>query len=187
MTSKNLHVVAISGSLRRGSYNRALCLAAQALAPAGMTITDPVPIGGLPHYDGDLIVDGVEPPQVVAFRDELLTADAFLFSAPEFNYGIPGVLKNAIDWGSGPPYASPFAYKPTMIVSAASSPLGGPRAQAQLKQNLLGMCSYVFPYPEFLCGLAKSKFNDALELTDEETKERLAEMLVRFLEFALRC
>lgn len=175
-----MKIAAIAGSLRKASFNRSLLDAAQELAPSGLDWLRP----GirLPLYDADLDVDG-GPPEVVAFKDAIATSDAVLIATPEYNYGIPGPLKNAIDWASRPAYRSVFAGKKTAIVGAAGSIVGTARAQGQLKQVLLGMAAEVFPYPEFLVGRAGGKFEDG-RLTDEATRDLLAKMLQAFVTWA---
>lgn len=169
-----MKILGIPGSLRHASFNRALLVAAQELAPEGfeLTIDDLRPI---PMYDMDL-EDPAALAAVEAFKRRIAEADAVLFATPEYNYGIPGVLKNAIDWASRPAYRSVFAGKPCAIVSASPSALGGVRAQAHLKLVLLGMAAEVFPYPEFVVAQAMRKFEDG-RLTDEPTRELLGKLL----------
>ena len=170
-----MKLLGIPGSLRRASVNRALLAAAKELCPNGveLTITDLRPI---PMYDGDIDNDSDRPASVGAFTQSIADADAVLIATPEFNYGIPGVLKNAIDWASRPAYRSVFAGKPVAIVSASPSPVGGARAQGHLKQVLLGMAAEVFPYPEFMVPDAFNKFDDG-RLVDEQTRARLVKLL----------
>lgn len=171
-----MKIAAIAGSLRKASFNRSLLDAAEGLAPPAV-VWSRLDIR-LPLYDADLDVDG-GPPEVVAFKDAIAASDAVLIATPEYNYGIPGPLKNAIDWASRPAYRSVFAGKKTAIVGAAGSIVGTARAQGQLKQVLLGMAAEVFPYPELLVGGAGGKFDDG-QLTDETTRDKLAEMLEVF-------
>ncbi|MCA9653434.1 MAG: NAD(P)H-dependent oxidoreductase [Myxococcales bacterium] len=170
-----MKILGIPGSLRRASINRALLVSARALAPAGveLVIDDLRPI---PMYDPDLDDPAALAP-VEAFKQRIAEADALLIATPEYNYGIPGVLKNAIDWASRPAYRSVFAGKPCAIVSASPSLMGGVRAQGQLKQVLLGMAAEVFPHPEFAVTQAGHKLHDG-ELGDEPTREHLAALLV---------
>lgn len=178
-----MKILGIPGSLRRASLNRALLVEAQGLAPEGveLAIADLRPI---PMYDGDL-----DDPEALAavesFKQQIAGADAVLLATPEFNYGIPGVLKNAIDWASRPAYRSVFAGKPCAIVSASPSAIGGARAQAHLKLVLLGMGAEVFPYPEFVVTQANRKIEDG-RLTDEPTRELLAKLLGNLVVWARR-
>lgn len=170
-----MKLLAIPGSLRRASLNRALLVAAGELVPANVifTLDDLRPI---PLYDGDLDDDEHRPVAVQVFKKRVAEADAVLIATPEYNYGIPGVLKNAIDWASRPAYRSPFRGKPVAIVSASPGTVGGARAQGQLKQVLLGMASEVFPVPEFLVAKAGAKIVDG-RLVDDDTRERLRTLL----------
>lgn len=166
-----MKILGIAGSLRTASLNRALLDAAAELAPEGVTLTV-AELEGIPLFNADL-----EPvPVVEAFKQAIADADAVLIATPEYNYGIPGVLKNALDWASRPAYRSVFAGKPVAVVSASPSIVGGVRAQGHLKLVLLGMASEVFPYPEFLVTGAHHKF-DSGRLTDESTREHLEKLL----------
>jgi len=171
-----MKLLGIPGSIRRGSINRGLLEAAKELLPEGveLTLTE---VRDVPHYDGDIDNDDDRPAAVEAFKQAIAQADAVLIATPEYNYGIPGVLKNAIDWASRPAYGSVFAGKPVALLSASPSGVGGVRAQGQLKQVLLGMASEVFPHPEFAVARAYGKFEDG-RLTDEDTRKRLGELLV---------
>ncbi|MBU1878089.1 MAG: NAD(P)H-dependent oxidoreductase, partial [Chloroflexi bacterium] len=113
-----LQVLGIAGSLRQGSYNRALLRAAQELAPAGMTITV-LDLAPIPLYNADVQALG-DPAPVVALKTAIRLADALLIATPEYNYSIPGVLKNAIDWASRPPAESPLRGKPLGIMGAST-------------------------------------------------------------------
>jgi chromate reductase len=169
-----IRVAGISGSLRAESYNTAALNAAVALAPEGMTI-DVVEIGDLPHYNDDVRVAGY-PPEVLRFRDKLAAADAILFVTPEYNYSIPGVLKNAIDWASRPP-SQPFDNKPVAIMGASGGILGTARAQYQLRQMLVFLNAFPLNKPEVMIGQASSKFDEAGRLTDEATAGFVRQLL----------
>jgi chromate reductase len=172
--SRPIRVVGISGSLRAGSYNTAALRAAIALAPEGMTIEN-AEIGDLPLYNDDVRVAGY-PPQVQRFRDQLAAADAILFVTPEYNYSIPGVLKNAIDWASRPP-SQPFDNKPVAIMGASGGIFGTARAQYQLRQMLVFLNAFPLNKPEVMIGAAQTKFDEAGKLTDEQTKEFIRSLL----------
>ena len=179
MEQDGLRIVAMSGSLRRKSLNTALLRAAQGLLPAGVTM-DILAIDHLPLYNADLEVDG--PPEAVAvLKQSISDADGVLIATPEYNYSIPGPLKNAIDWASRPGYRSPFANKPVAIMGASPSPVGAARAQGQLKQVLLGMIAQVFPFPEVTVSMAAERFDDDGQLTDARTREQLATMMQQFV------
>ena len=172
-----LKVAAIAGSLRRASLNRALLLAAQQLVPKDMTISL-VEIGTLPFYNADVEADG-DPPAVAAFKTALYEADGVLIATPEYNDGIPGVLTNAIDWGSRLPGVSPLARKPIALVGAAASQVGTARAQLHLRQLLSHVHARTLPSPEVLVANAHKKFDADLRLTDEGTRRVLTALLER--------
>jgi chromate reductase len=172
------HIIAFSGSLRRGSYNRALIRAAAELAPEGMTI-ESIEIGGLPFYDADVESQG-DPPPVAAFKAALFRADGLLIATPEHNDGLPGVLTNAIDWGSRLPGRSPLAGKPIAVMGASPSQVGTARAQHHLRQVLAHVHARVLPPPELLVASAHKRFDAELRLVDETTRRVLADLLKRF-------
>jgi chromate reductase len=177
-------IVALAGSLRRGSFNRALVHAAQQLAPEGMTI-ELIEIADLPFYNADVEADG-EPVSVVTFKASLYDADGILIATPEYNDGIPGVLTNAIDWGSRLPGRSPLAGKPVAMMGASPSQIGTARAQVHLRQLLTHAQARVLPPPELLVARAHERFNRELRLTDESTRRILGELLERFARWIAR-
>lgn len=170
-----LKILAIAGSLRKKSFNRALVNTLCDLAPSSMRI-EIAEIADLPFYNADIDVEG-GPDPVRKFKAAIADAHGIIIATPEYNYGIPGVLKNAIDWASRPSYQSVFVHKPVAILGASMSVVGTARAQAHLKQVLLSMLAEVFPYPEVLIATAQQKFNASLELSDEVTKGHLSKML----------
>lgn len=178
--NEKLRLVGISGSLRSGSYNTALLHAAAEMYGTEVDL-ELVSIAELPLYNIDLV--GLE--AEATFNSAISDADGVLFATPEYNYGLPGPLKNAIDWASFPAYRSPFAGKPIGMLGATGSAVGTARAQAHLKQIMLGMLAHVFPWPEFLVGAAKTKFEDG-ELTDPVTRKFLREYLDGFAEYVAR-
>ena len=182
--SKQLKILAIPGSLRARSLNRAALLTAQALAPAKVSI-ELASLADIPLYNGDLDVDG-GPAPVRAFKRAIVEADGLLIATPEYNYGVPGVLKNAIDWASRPAYPSPLAGKPVAMIGVAAGGVGGARALAHLKLVMLGVLSEVFPYPETLIGAAHKKFDDELRLTDEPTRAHLERLVAAYGDWLAR-
>lgn len=176
-------LIGISGSLRDGSWNSALLRAAQDLVPPGTTL-DIARIDEVPLYNGDLDVDG-GPPPVKNLKRRIGEADGLVLATPEYNFGIPGVLKNAIDWASRPGFKSVLAHKPVAILGAAPGVVGTARAQGQLKQVMLGTLSEVFPYPEVLVGRAHERFQDG-RLGDEQTRELVSEMLGAYVSWIQR-
>lgn len=178
------NVLVICGSLRKGSYNAMVARALPGLAPAGMKLTPSPPIGTMPLYNADIQAEGFPEP-VKMLGDAIRAADAVLFVTPEYNYSIPGVLKNAIDWVSRLP-DQPFAGKPIAIQSASQGPLGGARVQYHLRQSMVFLDALVFNRPEIFIGMAQNKVNDKGELTDETTRDFIKQQLEGFAKFITR-
>lgn len=172
-------LVAIVGSLRKDSINRKTLNALLSLASDTVRLSEAA-IGEVPLYNADL----EEPDSVQHLKKQIEEADGLILITPEYNYGIPGVLKNAIDWVSRPSYQSVLANKPVAILGASPGLIGTARAQGQLKQVLLGMISDVFPYPEICIGSFGAKVNAAGELSDETTRQHLEKFLGAFSEWA---
>lgn len=179
-----LRVLGLCGSLRAASYNGFLLRAAAELAPAGMSIA-PFDLGAVPPYNGDVEAQG-EPPPVAALRGAVTGANAVLIASPEFNYGVPGVLKNAIDWISRPPGRSPLRKKPAAIMGASTGPSGTMRMQLQLRPTLECLEMYVMPKPEVVVSFCKDKFEDGGRLADEKTRDHVAAFLAAFLDWSRR-
>lgn len=173
--TRDLRVLGIAGSLRAKSFNRGLLLAAQEHAPPGMTI-DILDITSIPAYNGDVEEKG-DPEPVAAFKSAIREADALLIATPEYNYGIAGVLKNAIDWASRPPGKSALVEKPAAIMGATPGTGGTARAQLQLRQTLAATRVHVLTQPEIFVAGAKSKFDEEGRLTDEETLKHIRKLL----------
>ena len=178
------NIVAVAGSLRAKSYNRALIRAAQELAPEGMTI-EPLEIGELPFYNADVEAKG-DPPAVTRFKTALGNADGILIATPEYNDGVPAVLSNAIDWASRLSGRSPIAGKPVAIMGASPSQVGTARAQAHLRQILGHVHARVLPPPELLVARAHERFDDRQRLTDDATRKVLEDLLKRFSRWIAR-
>ena len=170
-----MRVLGIPGSLRAGSYNRALLQAARELAPEVMEIVD-VDLRGLPFYDGDVEAAG-DPEPVTAFKEAIRSANALLIATPEYNRGVPGVLKNAVDWASRPPLGSPLAGKPVAIMGASTGRGGTARAQEQLRAALEFSRASVLNEPEVLVPEAYMRFDEQGRLTDDETRREIAALL----------
>ena len=171
-------IVAFAGSLRTGSYNRALVEAAAELAPDGMSI-ESIEIGALPFYNADVEARG-DPLTVIAFKAGLAAADGILIATPEYNDGLPGVLTNAMDWGSRLPGRAPLVGKPVAVMGASPSQTGTARAQLHLRQVLNHVQARVLPPPELLVGRAHERFDRELRLTDPATRKVLGDLLLRF-------
>lgn len=130
----SIRLVAISGSIRRASHCTTVLRSLPPLLPPGVTL-DIFPLDEVPLYNADL--DGDKPPAaVVQLKSAIASADGLVLCSPEYNYGIPGVLKNAIDWASRPGFASPLKGKPVLIMTASPGTAGGVRAQAQIRDAL---------------------------------------------------
>lgn len=178
---RELTVLAFAGSLRQGSYNRALLRAAQEVAPAGMTISI-FDIADVPLYNGDVEAQG-DPEPVARFKQAIREADGLLIATPEYNHGVPGVTKNAIDWASRPPRQAPLSEKPVAILGASPGITGTARGQSQLRQAFEFTNSYCMPQPEILVYQAHEKFDAEGRLTDEKTRAFLGKFLVTFGEW----
>jgi chromate reductase, NAD(P)H dehydrogenase (quinone) len=170
-----MQVLGIAGSHRSGSYNRALLRAAREVAPIGMEIEE-FDIRELPFYDGDVEAAG-DPASVTAFKEAIREADALLIATPEYNRGIPGVLKNAVDWASRPPLASPLTGKPVAIMGASTGRGGTARAQEQLRSALEYSRARVLEQHEVLVPEAYMAFDGEGRLVDQTTREDLSELL----------
>jgi chromate reductase, NAD(P)H dehydrogenase (quinone) len=169
-----IKVLGISGSLRAGSFNTALLRTAKEMAGAEMAI-DIADIRDIPLYDEDVRAKGL-PPSVQRFREQVAAADAILFVTPEYNYSVPGVLKNAIDWASRPP-AQPFADKPIAIMGASGGLGGTLRAQYHLRQIMVFLDAHVLNKPEVFVRSAQDAFDAELQLKDERTRKVVGELL----------
>ena len=176
MSDKPIRVLGFAGSLRAASFNRALLRAAQSQAPAGMSI-DIFDLAPVPLYNGDVEARG-DPEGVAAFKTAITAADGLLLVTPEYNHGVPGVMKNAVDWASRPPSGSPLSGKPVGIIGASPGMTGSARGQSQLRQAFEFTNCYCMPQPEFLVFKAHEKFGPDGALTDETT----ARYLGRYLE-----
>ncbi|HEY2928384.1 NADPH-dependent FMN reductase [Piscinibacter sp.] len=177
-------IVAIAGSLRRGSFNAALLRAAEALAPEGVTL-EIATIKGIPLYDGDVeSADGI-PPTVAALKDSIATADGLLLATPEYNNSMPGVLKNAIDWLSRPPadIQRVFGNRPVAIIGASPGGFGTILAQnAWLPVvRTLGMRPWFGG--RLMVSRAGNVFDQAGELVDDTVREQLRKFVRGFSQF----
>jgi len=169
-----MKILGIAGSIREGSYNRAALKAAQALAPEGSTI-ETFDIKGLPGFSQD---DETNPPaQVVELKQRIRDADAILFVTPEYNYSVPGVLKNAIDWASRPYGDSAWTKKPVAIMGASVGTLGAARAQYHLRQMFVFLNMYAVNQPEVMISQAHKHFDTQGNLTDDNAKKLIRQLL----------
>lgn len=180
-----LVVCGIAGSLRTGSLNRALLRATRELAPAGMEIRIFDGMADIPLYNQDVEALG-DPEPVQALKRAIGEADALLVVTPEYNHGVPGVLKNAIDWASRPAGGSVLARKPAAILGASPGVTGTARAQSQLRQAFVFTNTPVVPQPEILVYRAHEKFDADGRLTDEKTREFVGKLLHELADWTRR-
>jgi chromate reductase len=176
-----LTVLGIAGSLRKGSYNRALLRVAVGLAPEGVTI-EPFDLEGIPPFNQD---QERNPPQKVAeLKARARTADAILFVTPEYNYSIPGVLKNAIDWASRPYGDSAWEGKAVAVMGASPGTLGTARAQYHLRQCFVFMNMHAVNRPEVMIATASQRFDSEGNLTDETAKKLIRQLIEELAKLA---
>jgi chromate reductase len=169
----SLKVLTICGSLRRESYNRKLMRAAIELAPPGFQITESIRIDELPYLNEDVAHAGLPAP-VQRINEQVRAADAVVFVTPEYNYGVPGVLKNVLDWITTPhPPHNALRFKPVGLMGASIGNFGTVRCQLALRQTFLFIESYVMPKPEIYLFRAQDKFDTQGRLTDEPARELL--------------
>jgi chromate reductase, NAD(P)H dehydrogenase (quinone) len=155
MSTQKLHLLGISGSLRAAAFSTAV-LNAIAEATSDRGDYDYADIGALPHFNQDLYVNPLPAP-VQHFRDQIAAADGIVISSSEYNHGIPGVLKNALDWASRPHNGSPLRDKPVLIITSSPAVTGGVRAQYQIRETLVSALARPVNTPEIVVGLVASK------------------------------
>src|SRR5215467_7033597 len=172
---RTVSVLGICGSLRKASFNMAALKTAIELRPPGMQVTV-ADISQIPLYNEDVRAQGFPPP-VETLRQQIKAADALLFACPEYNYSMPGVLKNAIDWASRPP-DQPFAGKPAAIMGAGAGMAGTARAQYDLRRTCVFLDVHPLNKPEVLIGQAQTKFDTAGRFTDEAGRGFIRDLLV---------
>jgi chromate reductase len=183
MSAKNLQFVSLLGSLRKASVNGGVSRALPGLAPEGSSISALGSVGEYPLYNADVQAEGF-PAAVEAAGAAIKAADGVIIVSPEYNYSIPGVLKNAIDWLSRLP-SMPFKGKPILIISASPGALGGARMQYHLRQSFVFLDARVFNVPEIMIGGAYGKSDNATgDLTDQGTKDFIGKQLAAFATFA---
>src|SRR5437016_1462305 len=173
-------ILGISGSGRKGSFNSALLEAAKQLLPPDATL-EVVDVSRLPLYNQDL--EHEMPEEVGDLKKRIRGADAILFATPEHNYSVTAVLKNAIEWGNRPPRDASWSGKPAAIISASTSLRGGVRAQLHLRQIMIDLNMYPINRPLLMVANAKDKFDENLNLTHEETRQTLRDVLSSLVEW----
>ena len=186
MSDNQLNVIVICGSLRKASYNAALARTLPTLAPPGMAVKAAPGWDKMAVYNHDLHADGKFPAEVTAWGDAIRSADGVIIVSPEYNWSIPGGLKNAIDWVSRFKEV-PFKEKPVALQSCAGGALGGARMQYQLRQSLTAIDALIFGKPEIFVSFSAKKFDEkTLELTDQPTVDIVKQQLASFEKFIRR-
>jgi chromate reductase len=186
MTDPTLNIVCICGSLRKASYNRMVMNALPGLAPPGMTIIEAPSFADFSPYNVDTQTASGIPPSVQKLADAVRATDGVIFVTPEYNFSIPGGLKNAIDWVSRVEN-QPFAGKPVAIQSATNGPLGGGRMQYDLRRSMIFLDAVTLNKPEIFIGNASQRIDEKTgQITDEATKKFIGLQLVGFAKFIER-
>jgi len=181
--SKPIRILGIAGSLRGESYNRAALRAATELVPEGATI-EIFELDGIPGFNQD--EEKNPPAKVTELKKRIREADAILIVTPEYNYSIPGVLKNAIDWASRPYGDSAWDGKPAAIMGASVGTIGTARAQYHLRQMMVFLNMFPINQPEVMIGNASERFDPEGNLTHDATKEFIRQLLQNLVEWTRR-
>jgi chromate reductase len=171
---KSVRILGFAGSLRKQSYNRALLSAANEMVPDGVTL-EIFELEGIPPFNQDLELQ--PPDEVKEFKAKIKAADAILMVTPEYNYSIPGVLKNAIDWASRPYGNNAFDGKPVAVMGASVGMLGTARAQYDLRRSFVFLNMFPLNQPEVLVPFAQDKIDGNGRVTDEKTRRKIRELL----------
>jgi chromate reductase, NAD(P)H dehydrogenase (quinone) len=180
---KQIKILGIAGSLRKGSYNRAVLRAARQLAPANSSI-EIFELDGVPLFNQDL---ENPPPEIVAnLKEKIRSADAILFVTPEHNYSVPGVLKNAIDWASRPYDDNAWDGKPAAVMGASTGMIGSARAQYHLRQMFVFLNVFPLNRPEVMIPNAADKFDKEGNLVDETTRVKIKELVETLVRWTIR-
>jgi chromate reductase len=183
MADSNLNVISICGSLRKGSFNRMVMNALAGLAPADMVIKEAPPFTEFPLYNADIQNSSGFPAAVNTLADAIRAADGVIFVTPEYNFSVPGALKNAIDWVSRLPN-QPFAGKPVALQSASPGPVGGARVQYDLRRSMVFLDALTLNKPEiFINNCAQRIDEKSGQIVDEQTKGFIKQQLAAFAKF----
>ena len=178
-----IKILGIAGSLRKGSYNRALLRATGGLVPED-ALLETFDLEGIPPFNADF--EQNMPPIIKVLKGKVKAADAILFVTPEYNYSVPGVLKNAIDWVSRPYGDNSFASKPVALMSASTGMLGGARAQYHLRQTFVFLDMHPINRPEVMVTFASQKFDEHGNLNDPKAKELISDLLKALVRWTRR-
>jgi chromate reductase, NAD(P)H dehydrogenase (quinone) len=183
MADKTLNVICICGSLRKGSYNRMVMNALPGLAPANMKLSEAPPFAEFPLYNADVQESSGIPPAAQRLADAVRAADGVIFNSPEYNFSIPGGLKNAIDWVSRV-QNQPFAGKPVALQSAANGALGGGRMQYDLRRAMIFLDAVTLNKPEIFIGNCSTRIDAKTgQITDQQTVGFIKQQLAAFAKF----
>jgi chromate reductase len=179
----NVRILGFAGSLRKQSYNRALLSAANEMVPDGVTL-EIFDLEGIPPFNQDLELQ--PPDKVKEFKAKIRAADAILIVTPEYNYSIPGVLKNAIDWASRPYGNNAFDGKPVAVMGASVGMLGTARAQYDLRRSFVFLNMFPLNQPEVMVPSVQDKVDGNGRVTDEKTRKKIKELLERLVAWTKR-
>ncbi|UHM92208.1 NADPH-dependent FMN reductase [Rahnella victoriana] len=186
MSAQPLKFVTLLGSLRKASYNGMVARTLPKVAPEGVSIDALPSIGTLPLYDADIQQEEGFPAEIEAIAQQIRQADGVIIVTPEYNYSVPGGLKNAIDWISRLP-DQPLAGKPVLIQTSSMGPVGGARCQYHLRQILVFLDAMVMNKPEFMGGVIQNKVDDQIgEVIDQGTLDFLRGQLTAFADYTRR-
>jgi chromate reductase, NAD(P)H dehydrogenase (quinone) len=186
MADKTLNVVSICGSLRKGSYNRIVMNALQGYAPEGMRIAEAPSYAEFPLYNADIQNSTGFPAPVQTLAEAIRAAGGVIFVSPEYNYGVPGPLKNAIDWVSRLPN-QPFANKPIALISASAGILGGGRMQYDLRRSMIFLDAWTMNKPEIFIGNVSQKIDEKTgQIKDEQAIGFIKQQLAAFAKFIVQ-
>lgn len=180
---RQIKILAFAGSLRKGSYNKALVRAAVELAPENVKM-EVFDLEGIPPYNQDL--ESNPPQRVAEFKEKIRNADALLIATPEYNYSVSGVLKNAIDWASRPKADTPLEGKPVAIMSASTGRHGGARAQYHLRQSFVFLNMHPINRPEVMLSSAQDNVDANGKVTNEQTRQLIRQLLEALVEWTKR-
>lgn len=181
MEGNGFKILGLAGSLRRASLHRGLVRAAKELTPEGVAVEFYDELDKIPFFNQDVENKG-DPAPVRELKEKIRAADAVLIATPEYDYAVPGVLTNTLDWALRSP--SPLRHKPVGIVGASPGSTGTARGQMVLRQILLHAPAYTMPEPQMLIPNARQRFDENGDLTDEETRERMRRFLAALVKWA---
>ncbi len=180
---KQIKVLAFAGSLRAGSYNKALVRVAVEVAPSSVAL-EVYNLDGIPAFNGDQ--ENTPPPKVREFKQRIKDSDALLIATPEYNYSVSGVLKNALDWASRPNAGNPLQGKPVAVMSASTSRFGGARAQYHLRQTFVFLDMHPVNKPEVMLSDAAHNVDENGRVTNEQTRQLIRQLLEKLVAWTIQ-